>query len=158
MKSNPGATTLDDSPTAKTWAQAIIVSDNLSREHVVMSVLRSFSIRPVGVESPADIQVLLADDKTVVVFCQASFGGKNYRLVLDEMITCAPRVPVVVCSPAHDQRLFVEAMTCGAFDYICAPYDRKEVEWVVTLALNWGPTFRGTPRFGLRHSTRPYAF
>jgi DNA-binding NtrC family response regulator len=41
----------------------------------------------------------------------------------------------VVASRLDDTAQYFEAMSLGAFDFIAAPYVRREVEWIVNRAL-----------------------
>jgi DNA-binding NtrC family response regulator len=82
-----------------------------------------------------ETKLLLAQEDTALVICQASFSDGDFRDLLRVAVRNGSKVPVIVCTDFYDPSLYLEAMELGAFDYLASPYYRDGVEWVVGNAL-----------------------
>lgn len=78
---------------------------------------------------------ILAKEQVAVVFCQCELEDGSFRDILASGERVRSGVPVVVCSPYYDKDVYIDAMCRGAFDFIAYPYVKKEVEWILTSAL-----------------------
>ncbi|MGH9326917.1 MAG: hypothetical protein ACRD2B_09585 [Terriglobia bacterium] len=80
-----------------------------------------------------DAKEVLGKQQVAVVFCQVELEDGNFRDILNSSERA--RAPVVVCAPAYDKEVCLDAMCQGAFDFIAFPYAKKEVDWILTCAL-----------------------
>jgi len=134
-----------DPSTEKKWcAQAVVACTEFEIEEMLTRVLREFGIHPIVSDSLEEIGALLAEEETVVAFSQTNLPVGSFQKVLSAAETRASKVPVVVCSEAYNEDLYIDVMSMGAFEYLAFPCDREEVEWVVNNAIKWGPLLGGT--------------
>jgi DNA-binding NtrC family response regulator len=85
--------------------------------------------------SVAEARQALADGRPDVVLLDYNLPGEDGMVLLREMgaAACAPAVVMIT---AHgSERLAVEAMKAGAYDYLAKPFDLDELRLVVARAL-----------------------
>ena len=62
-------------------------------------------------------------------------GNSQWPSLLRALQQQAPGAVLVVYSRLPDERLWIEALEAGAFDYICKPFYRRDLQWVLENAL-----------------------
>lgn len=76
----------------------------------------------------------LQSGKTPIVLCDADSGPGNWQEMLD-LLHLLPDPPlVIVTSRLADDRLWSEALNCGAYDVLAKPYNTEEVVRVLSTA------------------------
>lgn len=74
---------------------------------------------------------ICAEEKPDLVLLDLNLGGENGFELLTELQSCEP-VPKVVIITAHgSEKIAVEAMKHGAFDYLAKPFDIDELRLIV---------------------------
>jgi DNA-binding NtrC family response regulator len=109
----------------------ILSPDQQSRDSIVASV-RKFNLSPHCCMDCRQARNLLQRHQYSVVLCSDNLTDGKYP----DVITAAKPVPVVVFSRLADWGPYLEALHAGAFDYIACPPDAREMERVMTSALN----------------------
>jgi len=126
--------------------QAIVACAGLAMEEVIVRILREVGLQPLISDSLEEIETLLTEEETVMVFCQLKLGSNSFQEVLKAADNSRAKVPVIVCSESYDEDLYIDVMSLGAFEYLAFPHSREDVEWVVNNAMHWGPLLCGTQR------------
>lgn len=68
-----------------------------------------------------------------VVFCNSDRG--KYRGLLDALRSRGLQLPVVVVSRIPETSEWLDALDAGAADYCGAPFERRQISWLVQSAL-----------------------
>jgi DNA-binding NarL/FixJ family response regulator len=75
------------------------------------------------------IQDLARGERAGVVFISGDCA--EYRENLRQLRESNPGVPVVVATRHPDDRKWLDALDDGAADYCSAPFDRRQIEWIL---------------------------
>jgi DNA-binding NtrC family response regulator len=112
----------------------LVVDDDPAARYALARVFQQ-DHRVVEAESVAEGRKRLAADHPDVVLLDYNLPGEDGMVLLRE-IGSAPGAPAVVMITAHgSERIAVEAMKAGAYDYLVKPYDVEELRMVVARAL-----------------------
>lgn len=114
----------------------ILSPDPQSRDKIVASV-RRFKVSPHCCGDSSEARSLLQHHSYSVILCSDILSDGNYP----EVISAAKTVPVVIFSRLPDWGPYMEALGAGAFDYIGYPPDAREMDRVMTSALNENSCF-----------------
>jgi DNA-binding NtrC family response regulator len=114
--------------------EILVVSSDLADRDQLTGVLASLGLDPVPTSSLRECREILAQKKVGLVFCDRHLTDGNYQDLLATSPQSGDRPRVVVTSHRADWDEYREAMRCGAFDIICAPCRRADVEWMVVQA------------------------
>ena len=66
-------------------------------------------------------------------------GDAQWQSTLRALRTRAPWTGVVVYSRLAEERLWLDALDAGAFDFVCKPFRSGEIHWIVENALKAHP-------------------
>jgi DNA-binding NtrC family response regulator len=83
--------------------------------------------------------MLLAGQKVSVCFCGFWLLDGTYRDVVRHLKLRRAEIPaVIVCAPScpHDYRDYLAALNISAFDFICHPYQKSDIERILNSAVN----------------------
>jgi DNA-binding response OmpR family regulator len=58
-------------------------------------------------------------------------GEPHWHATLQELQQAAPQTEVVVYTRCPETQLWLDALEAGAFDLLCKPFSRNELEWVL---------------------------
>ena len=115
--------------------QVLVACSDPDRQRTLLSVLSQCGLEPVTSSTVGEARAILARQPIALVFCAAELPDGTFRDLLRAPEAAAAKVPVVVASRVHNTGEYLEAMRLGAFDFIACPYQRAEVERIVTQAL-----------------------
>jgi DNA-binding NtrC family response regulator len=88
-----------------------------------------------GVESA---KMLLAEDGVAACLCGFGLEDGSYKELVKHAKRQMPEVPVIIVSTpscTNEYREYLAAMNAGAFDFLCHPYQKHEVERILRLAV-----------------------
>ncbi len=112
----------------------VALSDQDGRGAIARA-LAGRGLEPVFASTLAEARLVLEREPVAMIFFQEKLEDGSYRDILGDNARDAARLPVIVCSPFTDDRLYMDAMCRGAFDFVAYPYSRQEVDWIVSCAL-----------------------
>lgn len=116
----------------------LIASEDESVRQTLCDLLSGYHIDTLAVASIGAAKSLLAVKRIAVLLSGVSLEGGTYRDLLSEVKEKAPGVPVIVVStPASsdEYRDYLASVNSGAFDFVCHPYQKAELERILRLAL-----------------------
>lgn len=82
---------------------------------------------------------LLAESSVAACLCGFGLEDGTYKDLVKHARRQTPGVPVVIVSTpscGNEYREYLAAMNAGAFDFLCHPYQRHEVERIPRVALS----------------------
>ena len=89
---------------------------------------------------------LLAEDGVAACLCGFGLEDGSYKELVKHAKRQMPEVPVIIVSTPscpNEYGEYLAAMNAGAFDFLCHPYQKREVERILRLAVT---SFRRTSR------------
>ena len=113
--------------------QVLVVTSDPDRSRVLSSLLVACGLEFVAKSSIREASVFLAQSSVPLVFCENELPDGGFGDLLQAISPA--RIPLVVASRIADTRLYIEAMSRGAFDFIAPPFHRHEVERIISNAL-----------------------
>jgi len=102
-------------------------------------LLAPFSVRTVWSRGMEEVKYALAREKVSVCFCGFWLLDGTYRDVVRHLRLRRAEIPaVIVCAPScpHDYRDYLAALNISAFDFICHPYRKSDIERILNSAMN----------------------
>jgi DNA-binding NtrC family response regulator len=115
-------------------ATLLVVDDDPSVRYAMARVFEG-DLRVVEASTVADAREKLTAEIPAVVLLDYNLPDEDGLVLLREIGT-APEAPAVIMITAHgSERLAVEAMKAGAYDYLAKPYDVDELRLTVGRAL-----------------------
>jgi len=112
----------------------LVVDDEASARYAISRVFQA-EYRVVEAQSVAEGRERLRSDRPAVVLLDYNMPGEDGMVLLRELGS-GPETPAVVMITAHgSERLAVEAMKAGAYDYLAKPYELDELRLVVSRAI-----------------------
>jgi DNA-binding NtrC family response regulator len=112
----------------------LVVDDEAASRYSIARAFQSL-YRVVEASSVAEARGRLQADRPEVVLLDYNMPGEDGMVLLQELAP-DPEAPAVIMITAHgSERLAVEAMKAGAYDYLAKPYELDELRLVVSRAL-----------------------
>ncbi|HKV28526.1 MAG TPA: hypothetical protein VJN90_09685 [Candidatus Acidoferrales bacterium] len=108
------------------------VSDSLAK------ILELYPVNIVWVKGLSDARTWLNSQNIAACLCGFWLEDGNYRDLVKQAKREAAEIPVIIVSTpacANEYREYLAAMNTGAFDFLCYPYQRLELERVLRLAI-----------------------
>ena len=112
----------------------LVVDDEAASRYSVSRVFQSL-YRIVEASSVAEARERLQSDRPDIVLLDFNMPGEDGMVLLQELRP-DPDAPAVIMITAHgSERVAVEAMKAGAYDYLAKPYELDELRLVVSRAI-----------------------
>ena len=101
-------------------------------------LFESYSLNAVWVKGLAGAKTWLATGKVAACLCSFSLEDGSYRDLVKQAKHQSSEIPVILVSTpggANEYREYLAAMNTGAFDFLCYPYRRLELERILRSAI-----------------------
>lgn len=121
-----------EAPTILVASSDLQVSDGLAR------LLEPYPINIVWVKGVADARIWFGTERIAACLCGFWLEDGTCREFVKQTKRESSEIPVIiVSSPAceNEYREYLAAMNTGAFDFLCYPYRRLELERMLRLAI-----------------------
>lgn len=121
-----------EAPTILVASSDLMVSDSLAR------LLEPYPINTVWVRGVADARIWVGTERIAACLCGFWLEDGTCREFVKQTKRESSGIPVIiVSSPAceNEYREYLAAMNTGAFDFLCYPYRRQELERMLRLAI-----------------------
>ncbi|HKP59902.1 MAG TPA: sigma-54 dependent transcriptional regulator [Polyangiales bacterium] len=130
--------------------KVLLVDDEAAMRFALSEVLDGFGVEVLNAGSSEEAlpQVEGAD----VVVTDFAMPGKNGLELLDAIRAQDPTLPVIVITAHGSERIAVEALKRGAYDYIAKPFDNDEVAYSIRRALETRSLRKQSDRAALAES------
>jgi DNA-binding NtrC family response regulator len=103
------------------------------------NLLQSYTINTLWASGLEEMRAALAHEEMIACFCGFWLIDGTYRDVVSHLRRQRNEIPVIiVCAPACPQeyRDYLAALNVRAFDFICHPYRRIDLERILNSAMN----------------------
>ena len=121
-----------EAPTILVASSDSVVFDSLAR------LLEPYPVNTVWVKGLADAKIWLGTERIAAGLCGFWLEDGTCREFVKQTKRESSEIPVIiVSSPAceNEYREYLAAMNTGAFDFLCYPYRRLELERMLRLAI-----------------------
>jgi DNA-binding NtrC family response regulator len=122
-----------DRPTVLVATVDSTISDSM-RE-----LLQMYPLRAIWAKGIEEVRAVLATENVRACFCGFWLVDGTYRDVVRLLKHQALEIPaIVVCEPAcpHEYRDYLAALNIRAFDFICHPYRRTDMDRILRSAIS----------------------
>jgi hypothetical protein len=123
----------------KSRATVLVATNDLEIHRNMSELLAPFSVRIVWSRGLEEVKRILARQSVSVCFCGLWLLDGTYRDVVSYLRLRRAEIPtVIVCGPScpHDYRNYLAALNISAFDFICHPYRKTDIERILNSAGN----------------------
>jgi DNA-binding NtrC family response regulator len=122
--------------TASTGIEATILLASMDPDirASMSALLDSYNVKAVSVTGLEELRLALAKETVSACFCGFWLVDGTYRDVVRQLRRQPMEIPViVVCAPGCSQeyRDYLAALNMRAFDYICHPYRKADLERIL---------------------------
>jgi DNA-binding NtrC family response regulator len=100
-------------------------------------LLGMFPLKTIWVTAVAEVKAVLAKENVAACFCGFWLVDGTYRDVVRHLKHRPVEIPaVIVCAPEcpHEYREYLEALKIRAFDFICHPYRKSDLDRILRAA------------------------
>jgi DNA-binding NtrC family response regulator len=113
-------------------AKVLIVDDEEAMRFALSEIMQESGLQVISVGSTEE--ALRHIEGADVVVTDFAMPGRNGLELLDEVRALDPGIPVIVITAHGSERIAVQALKRGAYDYIAKPFDNDEVVYSVQRA------------------------
>jgi putative nucleotidyltransferase with HDIG domain len=114
----------------------LIVDDEEAIREVVSALLEAKGYDCTSLDSGLKAQAYLNQNSTDMVLSDMVMPGMSGMHLVDWLRTHHPDVPVIMVTAIHDISTALEAIRCGAYDYILKPFEKDQLYLGVRRALD----------------------
>lgn len=117
----------------------LIATKDAKVQGVLAGILESHDVRFRYVKGVDGAKALLDDGTFAACLCGFALEDGSYRDVVKLAKRQTPETPVIIVSnpsSANEYGEYLAAMNAGAFDFLCHPYQKREVERILRLAVH----------------------
>ncbi len=118
--------------------QILVVCSHPTITDELSQLLLQCGVVPVHARGVTESKSILAAGRVALVVCSTHLADGSYADLISQLRRSKPPVPVVIASSLvnnDEYREYLNAMRLGAFDFICSPYRRLEIERIVNNVL-----------------------
>ena len=116
----------------------LLATTDLEIRRAMAGLLQSYAINTLWASGMEEIKSALAKQDVTACFCGFWLVDGTYRDVVRHMKRQRAEIPVIiVCAPTcpHEYRDYLAALNIRAFDFICHPYRRIDLERILRSAM-----------------------
>jgi DNA-binding NtrC family response regulator len=130
--------------------KVLVVDDEEAMRYALSEIMDAAGIEVITAASTDE--ALQHIDGVDVVVTDFAMPGKNGLALLDEVRATDARIPVIMVTAHGSERVAVQALKRGAYDYIAKPFDNDEVSYSVRRACETHALRRASDRLALEGS------
>lgn len=126
-------------PTDDGTPSVLIATKDAKVQGVLAGILEGHDVRVRYVKGVDAAKALLDDGAFAACLCGFALDDGSYRDVVKLAKRQIPETPVIIVSnpsSANEYGEYLAAMNAGAFDFLCHPYQKREVERILRLAVH----------------------
>jgi len=100
-------------------------------------LLQDYPLRTIWAKGVDEVRAVLAKENVAACFCGFWLVDGTYRDVVRHLKRQPVEIPaIIVCAPAcpHEYRDYLAALNIRAFDFICHPYRKSDLDRILRAA------------------------
>jgi DNA-binding NtrC family response regulator len=104
----------------------------------MQELLQMYPLKTIWAKAVDEVKNVLASESVAACFCGFWLVDGTYRDVVRHLKRQPVEIPaIIVCAPAcpHEYRDYLAALNIRAFDFICHPYRRADLERILRAAI-----------------------
>jgi hypothetical protein len=129
---------LDISDRYKPQATVLVATNDPEIRENIAGLLQLFPLKTVWAEGLAGVKSVLARESVTACLCGFWLVDGTYRDVVRHLKLQRAEIPaIIVCAPScpHEYRDYLSALNIRAFDFICHPYRKSDIERILRSAI-----------------------
>jgi DNA-binding NtrC family response regulator len=107
--------------------------------HSILELLQMYPVKTIQAKGVDEVRGVLAKETVTACFCGFWLVDGTYRDVVRLLKRQPIEIPaIIVCAPAcpHEYRDYLAALNIRAFDFICHPYRKTDMERILRAAIS----------------------
>ena len=107
--------------------------------HSILELLEMYPVRTIQAKGVDEVRGVLAKESVTACFCGFWLVDGTYRDVVRLLKRQPLEIPaIIVCAAAcpHEYRDYLAALNIRAFDFICHPYRKTDMERILRAAIS----------------------
>ncbi len=131
-------TSLNAAGTSSIVPSVLIATTDPDIRHTMGELLQNYAINTLWASGMEEIKSALANENVAACFCGFWLVDGTYRDVVRQLKRQFAGMPVIiVCAPTcpHEYRDYLAALNIRAFDFMCHPYRRMDLERILNSAI-----------------------
>jgi DNA-binding NtrC family response regulator len=128
----------DTSDLYKPQATVLVATNDSEIRDNIAGLLQLFPLKTVWAKGMEEVKSVLARESVTACLCGFWLVDGTYRDVVRHLKLQRAEVPaIIVCAPScpHEYRDYLAALNIRAFDFICHPYRKTDVERILRSAI-----------------------
>jgi DNA-binding NtrC family response regulator len=132
----PKDVALRNLPEPKGPETVLVVNPYEEEVSFLRNALESSKWNVVGRKSRREALRVLFDQPVPVLVTESRLSDGVWKDVLGDVSNLQDPPKIIVTSDLGDERLWAEALSCGAYDVLAKPFHRSEIRRIISLAWN----------------------
>jgi DNA-binding NtrC family response regulator len=121
------------------WVPTVMIATiDLKVRDALAAILDGHGVNAEWVKGVETAKSLLDGDNVAACLCGFGLEDGSYKDLVKLSKRQIPEIPVIIVSTPscpNEYREYLAAMNAGAFDFLCHPYQKREVERILRLAV-----------------------
>ena len=117
----------------------LVATNDLEIRENMSDILQLFPLKTLWARGLEEVKSVLGRESVTACFCGFWLIDGTYRDVVRHLRLQPAEIPtIIVCAPScpHEYRDYLAALNIRAFDFICHPYRKSDVEAILRSAIN----------------------
>lgn len=134
-----GEATVETVASSPTCLTVLVATAEPSISASMRELLEGYPIRTIWARGVNEVRLALAKESVLACFCGFWLIDGTYREVVSHLKRQPIEIPaIVVCEPSCPQeyRDYLAAMNLRAFDFLCHPYRKMDLERILEAAIS----------------------
>jgi DNA-binding NtrC family response regulator len=123
----------------KPQATVLVATNDLEIRENVAELLQLFPLKILWARGLEEVKSALTSESVTACLCGFWLVDGTYRDVVRQLRIQPVEVPaIIVCAPScpHEYRDYLAALNIRAFDFICHPYRKSDIERILRSAID----------------------
>jgi len=123
----------------KTQATVLVATNDSEIRQNIAELLQLFPLKTLWARGLEEVKSALTSESVTACLCGFWLVDGTYRDVVRQLRTQPVEVPaIIVCAPScpHEYRDYLAALNIRAFDFICHPYRKSDIERTLRSAID----------------------
>jgi DNA-binding NtrC family response regulator len=117
----------------------LVATNDLEIQKNISGLLQLFPVKTLWAKGLEEVKSVLSRENVAVCFCGFWLVDGTYRDVVRHLRSQPAEIPaIIVCDPScpHEYRDYLAALNMRAFDFICHPYRKPDIERILRSAID----------------------